>query len=494
MHMRTLLAFPLLLATVSTAALAAATQDEADRVRTAMQVYLTAAPGVVDVRPDGDNYIMTLDATPLLAKIPQDSFTAKIDPVVLTLTPKGNGQWDVIQSGPWGMSWNAPGISSFDAKAASYEWNGVFDENIVAFLNGTYALKGITFTQVITDPASQTKTSSASSVESWSGTTTGTARADGAVDSQSTMSFSGVTTASTTELPAGMAASGPPMDYSANIAGGGYTSNIKGFKSKAILDLVAWFVARPSKELLIRDQAQLKDKLAAALPLWENLDSSGSYDNGTVTTALGQFGFGSAGGAVTLNGVTKDGLFREALSLTGFTIPPGIAPPWTEGLVPNTIKLDFAVSGFDLEAPVKMALAQVDFSKDPPLPPDAAMLYLPAFAPNNSVNVKLAEGEISSPTFKITYDSDMVVGFAGFPTGKATIRMTGMDAVLAKVQGAAATDPMAQQAMGGLVAAKGFGKAEADGSLVWVVDVAAPNKVMINGVDMSAFMGMPPAQ
>ena len=72
----------------------------------------------------------------------------------------------------------------------------------------------------------------------------------------------------------------------------------------------------------------------------------------------------------------------------------------------------------------------------------------------------------------------MVINLSGFPTGKANIRMKGLEDVLAKVQAAAATDPMAQQAMGGLVAAKGFGKAEADGSRVWVVDVAAPNKVM----------------
>jgi hypothetical protein len=84
------------------------------------------------------------------------------------------------------------------------------------------------------------------------------------------------------------------------------------------------------------------------------------------------------------------------------------------------------------------------------------------------------------------------VNFAGLPTGTATIRMKGLDDVLAKVQAAATTDPNAQQAMGGLVAFKGFGKAEADGSMLWAVDMTQPGKVLVNGIDVSAIAGMAP--
>jgi hypothetical protein len=72
--------------------------------------------------------------------------------------------------------------------------------------------------------------------------------------------------------------------------------------------------------------------------------------------------------------------------------------------------------------------------------------------------------------------------------------MKGMDAIVAQLQ-QAATDPTAQQAMAGLFAVKGLGKADGD-SLVWDVTMGADGKLMVNGTDVSAMLGMapPPAQ
>ncbi len=161
-------------------------------------------------------------------------------------------------------------------------------------------------------------------------------------------------------------------------------------------------------------------------------------------------------------------------------------------MIPSSLNLDFTLDGVDLEAPVKLFIAQADLAKDPPIPPESHLLYLPAFAPKNTIGFSLQNGLIGSPVYNITYDANFVINLSGFPTGKANIRMKGLDEVITKVQAAAAADPSAQQAMGGLVALKGFGKAEADGSMLWAIDVTPDAKVLVNGIDVSAMAGMAP--
>jgi hypothetical protein len=68
--------------------------------------------------------------------------------------------------------------------------------------------------------------------------------------------------------------------------------------------------------------------------------------------------------------------------------------------------------------------------------------------------------------------------------------MTGMEAVIAQLQQAAA-DPTAQQAMAGLFAAKGIGKVDGD-KTVWDITMGADGKLFVNGTDISAMTGMAP--
>lgn len=487
---RRIFAASLLLASASANALAAATPEEAARITASLQTYFGSEPGVVAVAAQGDDYVVTLNPAPYIAKINQPGVKITVDPVVLTVRPKGNGQWDVSQKGPYGFAWSVPDLSTFEGRIADQTWTGVFDEATASFLSSTYAIKNFTINQTMTDPATRALTNTATVYESWTGTSTATPRPDGAVDSTGTMEIAGVVSAAKTEAAPGAAA--PPLNYSISNAKTGYVNSVKGMKSKAIVDLVAWFVAHPSKDLIVKDQQQLKDKVLAALPLWESVQSDATMTDTAVATAVGSFALPTANINIGMNGVSKDGKLRQAFGVSGLTIPPGIAPPWADGLIPHTFKLDLTAEGVDLEAPVRLFVAQADLAKDPPIPAGSEPAYLAAFAPSNSMKVSLQAGEISAAAFALTYDAAFTVNFAGLPTGTATIRMKGLDDVIAKVQAAAASDPSAQQAMGGLVAFKGFGKAEADGGMIWAVDMTQPGKVLVNGIDVSAIAGMAP--
>jgi hypothetical protein len=483
-----------LLLASTTASWAAASAEEAARIAAGIQAYIGNEPGVVTVVPEGDVYLITLDANPYLKKSTIPGFTAKIDAAKITAKPKGDGTWALSNTGPFAFSTNIPNSLAFEMRVAENNWSGTYSEALSAFSASTYTATGITVSQNVTDPENKVTSKVAYGIEKIEGSSEGTDVGNGAVDMASTMKFSGITSATTIEVPPETAAMMPNMSYTANVASGSYTSKMNAAQIKPLTDLLGWFVAHPSKELIQKDQAQLKEKLLAAIPAFASMESTGSFDNITVGTSLGQFEIKNGGSNIGLNGVVKEGRFSEGFSFTGLKVPPGILPPWSEGLVPTTVKLGFDLSGFDAEAPARMFIGQMDLNNPDVLPPGSEALYLPAFAPTNSIKVTIPAGEMSSDVYKFTYEGVVDASFAGLPTVNAKFAMTGMDAVIAKLQ-QAASDPSAQQGMAALFAVKGLGKAQPDGSLTWDVTMGADGKLLVNGTDVSAMMGgAPPAQ
>lgn len=489
MNLKTITATFALLCATSTSLLAAATAEEAARIKTVLQNYVGAEPGVVEVAAAGDDYMITFDAAPLIKKYQKDGFSAKFDPLVFKATPNGDGTWALSTSSPYALNYQVANMMVADMSAATMQWSGTFDEALGAFTNSTYAATGIKVVQTISDTKALVSSKIDYAIAELNGESTSVAAGDGIADSSNTMTMNGIASTTTST---GSASGGFALNYTTKIESAAYASTIKGFRVRAVMDLLAWLVAHPSKETIIADQAQLKEKITAALPLWDNLDGGYTSKNLLIGTGMGEFSLETAGISANANGAVKDGSLREGFSFTGFKIPAGIAPPWSAELLPTTFKFDFALGGFDLETPAKKMLAEIDLAKEPPLPTGFETQLLPIFLPGNAVSVTLHPSEISSATYAVTYEGKIDASLAGFPKGQVTIQMTGMEDVIAKVQAAAAADPMAQQAMGVLVAAKGFGKADADGKLVWAIEMTPDNKVLINGLDVSAMLGIAP--
>ncbi len=483
----------LLLLSSTSLSIAAATAEEAASIKASIQAYVGNEPGVVEVTPDGDDYEVTLDVMPYIKKNAKPDFTATFDPMTITLSPGDeDGTWDVSSSGPYAFSMSAGDQFNTSGKIENFDWQGTFDEALGAMSESTTTAKGITFSSKINQPELNMKTAVEYSIGSVESKSKATEAGEGLADSESTIGFADIKVSSKSEVPAGAAASGPSLDYDASVAKGSYVTTMKSANLAGLLDLVAWLVAHPKEELIKQDQAALKEKILAALPVFANLTSTSTFETLKVNTALGTFAAELGGSSIALNGVVKDGKFGEGINLSGISIPPGLAPPWAADLVPTSMKLDFAVSGFDVEAPVRLAIGAMDLTKDPVLPAEVESQMQPAFTPTNTVIVTMNPGEIVSPVYTLSYEGALTVNLAGLPTGKATIRLRGADALMAKLS-AAGEDPMAKQAVPMLVAAKGFGKAEADGSIVWVIEGTTAGAVTINGLDMSSMLGTPPA-
>jgi hypothetical protein len=487
----------ILLAT-STASWAAATAEEAAKIQASFQSYLGAEPGVIAVVPAGDGYDITVDANPYLKKIPEPGFTGKLDPFKMTATPQGNGLWAVKSSGPYNAVFDMPNAFSFSMQAQSMDWSGTYSEAIFAFTESSYNITNLAISQRTTDPQSKMVTNQATVIGSMAGKGTSTDKGNGLADSEGTATFANIVSSTTLDIPADAQAAGMPnLNYVANLAKGGYTSSIKDMNAKAIMDVVAFFVARPSKELIIKDQALMKEKLLAALPMFQNISSDGTFENMTLDTGLGQFALAGGGSYIAMNGAVKEGRFGEGFSFSGLKTPDSLPlPPWSKGLVPTSFKMGFDLSDFDAEAPARKFITEMDVTKPDPVPPGSEMAYLAAFAPKNALTLTIPPGEIAADLYSLTYEGVSNISLAGgLPTVSAKIRLTGMDKVIAQLQQAAA-DPMAQQGMAMLFAFKGIGKAEGD-TTIWDVTFGADNKLMVNGTDVSAMLGAlggPPPQ
>ncbi len=468
----------------------AASPEEAAQIKAALQAYVGTEPGVVEVTPQGNGYSIKFDAAPYIAKAASDDFKAYADPLTVTAEPMGNGQWKVVGSGPWGLQFSAPGKLELAIRAAEQNWSGIFDEALGSFASSESKMSGLSFSQKFTDPATNAPVSVTYTFQSLTSSATAISDGAGGADSTTKMSMSGLNMVSLAEGGGNTAMN----NYTVTANSLTYDTSGKGLRMRALLDLLAWFVAHPAKDLIIRDQAQLKEKLTAALPVFNSVTSNATYDGLNIATAMGPFALAKVSADVNMNGAVKDGFLQERIGFDGFTMPPGLVAPWMQELVPTKLGIDFSLVGFDLDTPVRAALAQLDLSKDPPLPPGTGQMLLPALVPTNALTVTFGASEIISPVYTLSYDGVLNVSLAGLPTGKFNVKFKGMDAIMAKVQAAVPVDPQAQQAMGALLTAKGMGKAEADGTLSYAIDIQPMGQVFVNGVNVTAMAGAPPPQ
>ena len=209
--------------------------------------------------------------------------------------------------------------------------------------------------------------------------------------------------------------------------------------------------------------------------------------NATITTPVGVFTAASVQIAVDANGLVADGLVREAVTLSGLTIPEGLAPAWSTVLVPKNVGFDFTVSGFDAASPAAAFIAAFDLNKPDLVDPAMQGQIMSAFMPKGTVEIKLAPGTISSDAYSLTYQGAMTAGPGGVPVGKATVTLAGIDAVMAALS--AAPPEVGGQIIPVLGIAQGMAKPGLDGALEWELDASTPGQLLVNGTDLSAMMG-----
>ena len=470
-------AIPALFA-ASAACAAPATPEGAAHLTEVFQTYLGTVAGVVTVVPEGEVYTLTLDAGPLMAMAPAEAGTYAMTPLVMELTDNGGGTWGVTQDQALSLTAALAGAFEIKVDIAAISSEGVFDEALMAYATSSAEFSGVTVAEKIT-PTGQPPMDVTIAIASGTTESTGEANPEGGVDVATTLTMAGFT--ETMMMPP-MGDGMPPMPITISVESQEQTGDLAGFRPEAFLGLIAWAVAHPSQEAMQADMAGLKAVIAGGLPFFETLTSSGTATNIAVQTPMGEVGVASATIEVDINGVVKDGFFREAITLSGLTLPEGVLPPWSVPLLPSDLALDVSVSGFDLASPAAIMMALFDMPAGSE--PDQAMqdAALAALLPDGAVDITLAPGGLSGTGYELTYEGDMTAGPMAMPAGSATLTLTGIDAVMAALQ--AAPDDVKGQMLPMIGMAQGMATAGPAGELVWEIDATTPGSVKINGMDM----------
>jgi hypothetical protein len=362
---------------------------------------------------------------------------------------------------------------------ASVVSEGVWDEALEAYSSYTSDVTNMTMNSSITDPNGTAV--SASSYASMHMEMTGAPGANGGVDSVMDGSAEGYTATMTGPMGPGM----PPLNLSLTADGQTYHYETKGVRAAPIFDLVAFGVANAAAGPSAEKQEELRAMLQSAMPFFESIGGTAEITNLKVQTMLGEFGADTIGVELDLNGGVADGRFREAISIAGLSIPPGLAPPWAEPLVPTEARFDVQVSNFNLADPLNAIIASFDAMKPEPFAPGFEMQLLGAFMPTGAVDVTFLPTSVSNDMYSVNLEGAMAAGLGGPPTGQGTVTAIGVDAVQAALQ--AAPPEIAGQVLMPMGMATGMAKPGPNGELVWEIDATTPGKLLINGVDL---MGM----
>ncbi len=163
-------------------------------------------------------------------------------------------------------------------------------------------------------------------------------------------------------------------------------------------------------------------------------------------------------------------------------MPDGVVPPAYAALIPTAFDFAFKASGFDLAAATQEWLADAKLDGDGPVlsPEDNKKVStkLWAFRP---ILVEIAPSHFTAPSLDVSLEGKFVID-KGQPTGSLTLRARKFDETADALQ--AAAPDKASQFTPMFAMAKGLGKAQPDGSLVWVYTLGADKVMKVNGLPL----------
>ena len=451
-----------------------ATQPGADHLTQVFQTYLGTTAGVVSVAMNGDTYVVTLDVGPLLKTAATKDVTAKISPLKLSLTDNGDATWHVTGDQAVSVAMSLPNAFDIQEVVASQKLDGTFVESLMAFsaLKGEFS--GLKLTEMISGPNTPA-TNAEVAVDKGAFEVTSVAGASGGVDTKMNLTATGLSETITAPGTEGQ----PGMPITVKAATLTEVATGTGIKFDGIYKTLAWVVSHPGQDAMKADKAGLKAILTDALPVFANLNVTGTVSKLTVDTPMGPVGVAELSFTADLNGAVAEGKAREAFSLSGLTLPDGVLPPWAAPILPQKISLDVQITDFDAAAAMTTALGVMDLPDGTPPGPEFNAKLQAAAMPKGYVTITLNPGSLSGDGYELTYEGKMAAkSDSSVPTGTAKVTLTGVDKLTTAIQ--AAPDDMKAQAMMGFGMVQGMAKKDGN-KLVWVIDATKPGSVLVNG-------------
>ena len=468
-----------LIASASPKAMAAsATPEEAQRLAGLIESYLGKTPGVVAVAVNGDGYDLVIDAAPFFKTLESQGNSASLSPLRYHLTDQGGGKWLVTLDQRLDFSLSIEKQLQFKGSVGNYKSTGIFSAEMGAFESGHTSVADMTFVEDVTAPG-QAPVHVDAAVKSLEAVSSASFSLAGGLDGSVTLTAGGFS--ENIDMPA---PEGSAMPVHVALTGGGMSETISysGLKWLEAWQIAGWFKDHPTEAAVKTGHAELAALMRKALPVFGSIKIDASMDNLEAGTVLGTFGAKAMRAGLVMNGAVADGLFGESLAVEGLTMPPGIVPPFANDIAPLSASIGFKVTDFDLAAPAKLLLDHLEKTSDDPSPEMQQQLQS-ALMPKGEVKITLDPGSLVSKALTVDYQGSMMAGVGTKPSGEAVVKAKGLDELI-KILQAAPVEMGLEQGIYGILAAKGFGKTEADGAITWKAEMTREGAVTVNGVPM----------
>lgn len=453
------------------------TADGAQSLRTVFEAYLgKGQPGQPPVRvtPAGDSYTISLDLRALASPLAAAGVTVTVAPYEMKVKPMSDGLWQV-SGGNFPPVHIAIKDQTITLVMEGMSFEGLFDPKIKSFVFNETRLQALRMAAQAPG-FQQSRLDGPTNVQF-----TAAASGPGAVSVNVTQTVENIRQVYTFSKKG---QTSDPTSVSVLIGPMNVAATIDSLRLESLLDLWAFFVANHSKPAIQANFETLRGKLKAAMPLFNALSQTGTVKDITVTTPFGPAKLGTFGGTLEMNGLRPDGRVRTQISFDGLSLPPAVAngmlPPWSKGLLPTAATFDLTVTQYNLAVAANMILdnlrPDMPKSESDALGRRAAM----AIAPGGRVKIAIGNSRIRSDMLDVEFSGDIDVNIP-VPKARIVARAKGFDETIRALQPFVEKDKKLQQAMLGMIAAKGFGKALPDGRLEWVVEVDPAGTASVNG-------------
>jgi hypothetical protein len=273
-----------------------------------------------------------------------------------------------------------------------------------------------------------------------------------------------------------------PTHVSAKGAGGAVVIAMKDFQPQPLLDVWKFMVAHPERADYARDVDALKSVVKSAIADRLTLDEQVSLDTLGFSTEAGPVALEGIGLGFTAVSNGAESGFGEHLSAKTLRLPDGLVPPVFAAVTPTAFDVGFKASGFDVAAAADEWFANANFAGDGPVVSAADQSKVTAkLTQSRPIVVDILPSHVAAPSLDIAFEGKVTIE-KGKPTGSITLKMRDFDKTAKALQ---ALGPEAEQKLVPVLAmAKGLGKTQPDGAMVWVGEVGKDQVMKVNGLPL----------
>jgi hypothetical protein len=452
-----------------------ATADGAAKVQAFFDRFLPApaagAAPLVKVKPDGEDYLATVDLGAVNGFIKGAGGDASYEPATLAfrIFEQDDGKWRVAMDTFPKVVSHVKDVTSV-AELRNYRQTIVIDPAIAWFVSGAASADGGT---VATKAPTVNQTFDFGPLKADYATSAGP---DGSVSSTVkeeiaaiAFKFSGISKDG-----------GASVNTSGRLDRASFNVGVDGLKSRKLFDLLSFVSSHRTS--LADHEAEVKDLMRPLAAPGLRFVEGGEASKLLISLPQGAVALSDVKLAIGASNAGPDSAIDATIVAEGLSLPAGVLPPNATELTPSKIDLAMTLKGIDIAAAANQAIDAMHFGGDGPAisQADSAKVST-ALIGAGPLRLVLSPSHIAAPALDVDFDGELRYA-VGKPTGAATVRMRGFDKTMEAVKSLGAD--MAQQSLPALAMAKGLAKNESDGSLSWRIEVGDDRSITINGIPL----------